>query len=171
MSTTFYFLVNFFVNFLAKFIFYFSLVFTTTAMGGKLQSKDKTTNYLHVHNSDPKFSFEVPNFKNWRLEVQSPTYLRFHPDDSVPFDFEEPPNILIFLEKRFSELKLTISDSTHVNKNNVSYKTLKIAGFSRLGVLFEEKDKKVILTFLDYDGHGMDKKLAEKILLDTFKFL
>lgn len=154
-----------------KYLIYIITLLLASAMGDKLPSEKKSNHYLHVHKSEPQFSFEVPNFKNWRLEVKSSTYLRFHPDDSIPVDFEEPPKIVIFLEERFNNIKFSASDVYKSNPNKVNYKQIRISSFELDGLLFEKENKKTIVTLLDYNNHGLDKNLAEKILIDTFKFL
>lgn len=154
-----------------KYFIYIITLLLVSAMGDKLPSDKKPNNYIHIHKSEPQFSFEVPNFKNWRLEVKSSTYLRFHPSDSIPVDFEEPPKILIFLEDKFNNIKFSASDIYKTNPSKVHYKKIRITGFELDGLLFEKENKKSVVTLPDYNDHGLDKNLTEKILIDTFKFL
>ena len=124
----------------------------------------------YTSNSEPYFYFQVPEFKNWEIKLITPTVIVFEPQ-GLPVLFEVPPSVAIIKGEMFNKQEHeVIFDWKNLN-NNTDYKKYFVKEFQQNLLFFkqEEKTAHILLPF-NVIEHGLDSRVVEQKIVESFKF-
>lgn len=130
--------------------------------------------FIHLHNSEPFFLFEVSAQKMWRLEKYSTTTLRFNPGKDVRVNFEVPPSLNIIPVSRIQSENVSVRDKNEgKNANGVSYKLVYLKGWETDAYLMTYGMNSLYVNNAvgEYTEYGLSGKKVFLEMRDSFMFL